>query len=207
MHFIDYLFHLLYLLFWILKSITAFTYEYVLPAIAFVVPILAKSVSQIAGIVLRIFFLYVSPCVLHTVAGLTYLFTRALGALNAAATKLIESNVNLEVLFTTIIASTLFAIVYFRATGRVWRFVKECILMSELYVRLVLDVGKMLLVCVTYIYGKAARRTSAERGLKAIEAPETEQKYTDEIMRSTQKSLTHMRRRHRRVVKPMSVDD
>lgn len=207
MHFIDYIFHLLYLIFWILKSIISFTVEYILPALSFILPILVKSVSQIVGIVLRIFFLYVSPCVVHTVAGITYIFTRALSALNFFAAKLIESNINLELLYTTIIASTFVAIVYFRLTGRLWRFVEECVLMSTMYIRLVMDVGKVLCVCINYVYDKVTKTTNTSGVLNAIDEPELEQRYTDEIIRSTQKSLTHMRNRQRYAVKPMNPYD
>lgn len=69
MHFIDFLLHLICFICWTLKSIYIFSFDYVIPVIGHILPVLTKYLSQLFSLVLRIFFTYISPCIIHVVTG------------------------------------------------------------------------------------------------------------------------------------------
>lgn len=200
MHFIDFLIRMLHSFGWILKNIYLFAVEYVIPALSYIVPILVTLISQLISLAIRIFFLYISPCVVHVVVGITYIFTHTLRGLNKIATKVIESNINLEYVYGIIFGSLMITIFYYRLTGRVWHFMKECGQILTLHVRFIMNISRMLVICMKYVHGKVTCRKNNKPMVKEAREKDVEKKYTDEMCRSTQKSLkniqNHVRKRY-----------
>lgn len=192
MHFIDYLIRLLHSFVWILKSVYIIAMEYVIPTFCWLLPVLATFISRIISLVLRIFFLYISPCIVHAVATITYIFTHTLSGLNKIASKIIESNINLEYVYGIIFGSLLIAIFYFRLTGGVWKFAQECAQIIMIHVRFVRNIGRMLLISVKYIHGKITHGKNNISTVETIREKDVDKKYTDEMCRSSQKSLKHI---------------
>lgn len=154
MHFIDYLLHVLNLFYWILKTTISIIVEVIIPAIGYILPVIVKIVSQLISIILQIFFLYISPCLIHTVKGLTYIFTHTLSGINYIVVQMIESNINLELVYGIVFGSVLILVFYFRVTGQVWRFLKESAQIVRLNARFVVNIFRAIFICMKYIHGK-----------------------------------------------------
>lgn len=156
MHFLDFLLHLLCFIFWILKTTYIFSFEYIIPIIGFVLPILSKYLSQLFSFVLRVFFTYVSPCLIRTITAITYIFINVLNGIGVICMAIIESEVNLEYAHAIAMLFILVAIIYFHVTEKIVYLVQECYQMIASYVRFMLNLAKMILIFSKYIYDKLA---------------------------------------------------
>lgn len=167
MHFIDFLLQLLCFICWTLKNLYIFSFEYVIPVTGYVLPILIKYLSQLFTLVLRTFFTYIAPCIIQIVKGTTYIFTHILNGINFIFMSIVESDLNLEYAHAIAMISILVAIIYFHVTQRMFSFVHGIYEMIMLYVRFVINILKVGLFVVRYIYGKITvlfhRRINQER--------------------------------------------
>lgn len=153
MHFIDFLLHLICFICWALKTVYIFSIDYVIPVVfGQIIPVLIKYLSQLFTILLRIFFTYISPCVIQLLNGATYVFTRVLNAISVASMTIIESDVNLEYAHAILMASILVVIVYFHITEKITRFFFGWYQITSLYLRFLLSVLKMLRFCLNFAF-------------------------------------------------------
>lgn len=153
MHFIDFLLQLICLICWILKSVYVFAIDYVIPVLfGQIVPVLIKYLSQLFALLLRVFFTYISPCVIQLLNGTTFVFTRALNALSVASMTIIESDVNLEYAHAILMATILVVIIYFHITEKIARFIYGWYQIVTLYLRFFLSFMKMLRFCLSFSY-------------------------------------------------------
>lgn len=152
MHFIEFLLQLICFICWILKNIYIFSIDFLVPVIGHIIPILIKYLSQLFAVLLRIFFTYISPCVIQLLNGTTYVFTKALNAISVASMTIIESDVNLEYAHAIIMASILVIIIYFHITEKIARFIYGWYQLITLYLRVLLNVMKMLRFCLSFSY-------------------------------------------------------
>lgn len=163
MHFIDFLLHLIYIFCWGLKSIYAFSIDYIVPVIAYILPVLIKYLSHVFSFVLRIFFTYISPCIVQVLHGTTYVFTKLLNGISIASITIIDSNAKFDYLYAIIMGFSLIIIVYFRITQKIYHFFHESYEMTSLYLRFIMKILKMLLLCTSFIYRKASNALLCKR--------------------------------------------
>lgn len=156
MHFIDFVLQLVCFICWALKLIYIFSFDYIIPVIGHVLPVLTKYLSQLFSFLLRIFFTYISPCIIQLLMGTTYVFTNALNGISVATMTIIESDVNLEYAHALLMVSLVVVFVYFHISQKVARFFYGWYQMITLYVRVLLNVMKMLRFCLNFIYRKVA---------------------------------------------------
>lgn len=156
MHFIDFVLQLVCFVCWALKLIYIFSFDYVIPVIGHVLPVLTKYLSKLFSLLLRIFFTYISPCITQLLMGTTYVFTRALNAMSGATMTIIDSDVNLEYAHALLMVSLLVVFVYFHISQKIARFCYGWYQMITLYLRVLLNVMKMLRFCFNFIYRKVA---------------------------------------------------
>lgn len=153
MHFIDFLLHLICFICWMLKTVYIFSIDYLIPILCgHVIPIVVKYLSQLFAFLLRIFFTYISPCVIQLLNGTTYIFTRALNALSVASMTIIESDVNLEYAHAILMATILVVIIYFHITEKIARFFLGWYQIITLYLRFLVNILKMLRFCLSFSY-------------------------------------------------------
>lgn len=152
MHFIDFLLQLICIICWMLKTIYIFSIDYLIPIIGHIIPIFVKYLSQLFAFLLRIFFTYISPCVIQLLNGTTYIFTRALNALSVASMTVIESDVNLEYAHAILMATILVVIIYFHITEKIARFFMGWYQIITLYLRFLVNILKMLRFCLSFSY-------------------------------------------------------
>lgn len=153
MHFIDFLLHLICFICWMLKTIYVFSIDYLIPILfGHIIPVLTKYLSQLFALLLRLFFTYISPCVIQLLNGTTYVFTKALNAISVASMKIIESDVNLEYAHAILMASILIFIIYFHITEKIARFFYGWYQIVSLYLRFLLNIMKMLRFCLNFSY-------------------------------------------------------
>lgn len=152
MHFIDFLLHLICFICWMLKTIYIFSIDYLIPIIGHVIPVVVKYLSQLFAFLLRIFFTYISPCVIQLLNGTTYVFTRVLNALSVASMTVIESDVNLEYAHAILMATILVVFIYFHVTEKIARFFYGWYQIVSLYLRFLLNILKMLRFCLKFCY-------------------------------------------------------
>lgn len=156
MHFIDFLLQLICFICWALKTIYIFSFDYLIPVIGHVLPVLTKYLSQLFSLVLRIFFTYILPCIIQVVNGTTYVFTKVLNGISVASMKVIDSDMNLEYAHAIVMVSILVVLVYFHVTQKMFRLFYESYQIVALYFRFVSNILRMLLVCLHFIYRKVA---------------------------------------------------
>lgn len=156
MHFVDFLLQLICFICWTLKSIYIFSFDYLIPVIGHILPILTKYLSQLFSLILRIFFTYISPCIIQVVNGTTYVFTKVLNGISVASMKIIDSDVNLEYAHAIVVVSIFVVLVYFHITQKIFRIFYESYQILSLYLRFITNILKMLLVCLRFIYRKVA---------------------------------------------------
>lgn len=172
MHFIDFLLQLICIICWTLKSIYIFGFEYVIPVIGYVLPVLTKYLSQLLSLLIRVFFTYVSPCIIQVLNGTTYVFTKILNGIGIASMKIIESEVNLEYAHAVIVVSVIAFIIYFRIIEKIMRIIQGFNQMILLYIRILLNIGKLLRFCLNFTYRKASallfRTREAPDGVETI---------------------------------------
>lgn len=154
MHFIDFLLHLICFLCWALKSIYIFSFDYLIPVIGRILPVLTKLASQLISLLLRVFFTYISPCIIQLLTGTTYVFTKVIEIISVASMNIIDSDVNLEYAHAIIMVSLLVLIIYFHVTEKLFRFVQGWYQMGSLYIRFALNVLMMLRFCFNFIRKK-----------------------------------------------------
>lgn len=153
MHFIDFLLHLICFICWMLKTIYIFSIDYVMPMLfGYIIPVLIKYLSQLFALLLRIFFTYISPCVIQLLNGTTYIFTKALNAISVGSMTIIESDVNLEYAHAILMATILVIFIYFHITEKIARFFYGWYQIISLYLRFVLNIMKMLRFCLNFSY-------------------------------------------------------
>lgn len=190
MHFIDFLLQLICIICWTLKSIYIFGFEYVIPVIGYVLPVLTKYLSQLLSLLIRVFFTYVSPCIIQVLNGTTYVFTKILNGIGIASMKIIESEVNLEYAHAVIVVSVIAFIIYFRIIEKIMRIIQGFNQMILLYIRISLNIGKLLRFCLNFTYRKASallfRTRKAPDGVETISKNgKKHQNHTNGINRST----------------------
>lgn len=190
MHFIDFLLQLICIICWTLKSIYIFGFEYVIPVIGYVLPVLTKYLSQLLSLLIRVFFTYVSPCIIQVLNGTTYVFTKILNGIGIASMKIIESEVNLEYAHAVIVVSVIAFIIYFRIIEKIMRIIQGFNQMILLYIRISLNIGKLLRFCLNFTYRKASallfRTREAPDGVETISKNgKKHQNHTNGINRST----------------------
>lgn len=156
MHFIDFLLQLVCIICWGLKLIYMFSFDYLIPIIGHILPVFIKYLSQLFSLLLRIFCTYISPCIIQLLMGTTYVFTKCLDAISVATMTIIESDVNLEYAHAIIMVSLLVVFGYFHITQKIARFFYEWYQMTTLYIRVILNLLKMLRFCILFIYRKLA---------------------------------------------------
>lgn len=81
---------------------------------------------------------------------------------------IIESDMNLEYVHAIAMISILVALIYFHVTERVVGFIRELVQMFALYIRLMLNIGKVIIKFFQYIYNKI----TAEKDTRAIDVSE-----------------------------------
>lgn len=156
MHFIDFVLQLIYFVCFALKTIYIFSFDYLIPVIGHVLPVLTKYLSQLFSFLLRIFFTYISPCIIQILMGTTFICTKLLNWISVASMAIIESDVNLEYAHAIIMISLLVFIIYFHITQRIAGFFYEWYRMLSLYLRVLLNIIKMLRFCFSFVYKKIA---------------------------------------------------
>lgn len=156
MHFIDFLLQLICIICYALKTVYIFTLDYLIPVIGHILPVLTKYLSQLFSLVLRVFFTYISPCIIQVINGTTYVFTKVLNGISVASMKIIDSEVNLDYAHAIIMVSILVVLIYFHITQKIFRLFYESYQIASLYLRFVTNILKMLLVCLRFIYRKLA---------------------------------------------------
>lgn len=156
MHFIDFLLQIICFICWALKTIYLFSFEYLIPAIGYVLPVLTKYLSQLVSSVLRVFFTYISPCIIQVLKGTTYFFTKAIELISVASMTVIDSDVNLEYAHAIIMISILILIIYFNITKKIFQFAQGWFQMVSLYFQFALNLLKMMRFCLTFLYKKFA---------------------------------------------------
>lgn len=176
MHFIDFLLQLICLICYALKSVYIFTLDYLIPVIGHILPVLTKYLSQLFSLVLRVFFSYISPCIIQLVNGTTYVFTKVLNGISVASMKIIDSEVNLEYAHAIVMVSILVVLIYFHITQKIFRLFYESYQIGSLYLRFVSNILKMLLVCLCFIYRKLAALLLCKPEQIDDEAPKTKKK-------------------------------
>lgn len=154
MHFIDFLLHLICFIFWTLKTIYIFSFDYIIPIIGYVLPILSKYLSQLFSLVLRVFFTYIAPWLIRIVIGITYIFVNVLNGIGYVCMAIVESEINLEYAHAIAMLSIFVAIAYFQVTEKVIHLGHECYQMIASYVRFMLNLIKIMLTFAKYIYDK-----------------------------------------------------
>lgn len=135
-----------------LKTVYIFSIDYLIPIIGHIIPVVVKYLSQLFAFLLRIFFTYISPCVIQLLNGTTYVFTRVLNALSVASMTIIESDVNLEYAHAILMATILVVFIYFQVTEKIARFFYGWYQIVTLYLRFLLNIMKMLRFCVGFSY-------------------------------------------------------
>lgn len=148
MHFVDFLLQLLCFICWTLKILYIFSFEYVIPIIGFILPVLVKYLSQIFTFFLRIFFSHIAPIIIHVINGTTYVFTHLLNGINFMFVSIVESDLNLEYAHAIAMISIILAIIYFNITGKTLLFIRFIYEMIMFYVRFIINISKV----VRYIY-------------------------------------------------------
>lgn len=154
MHFIDFLLQLVCIICWALKSIYIFGFDYVIPVIGYVLPVLTKYLSQLLSLLIRLFFTYISPCIIQVLTGTTYVLTKILNGIGIASMTIIESEVNLEYAHAVIMVAVVVFIIYFHIIEKISRIFNGLNQMILIYLRLILNVGKLLRFCLNFIYRK-----------------------------------------------------
>lgn len=179
MHFIDFLLQLICFICWALKTIYIFTFDYLIPIIGHVLPVLTKYLSQLFSLLLRIFFTYISPCIIQLLTGITFVFTKVLNGISVVSMAIIESDVNLEYAHAILMVSILMVFIYFHITERIVRFFYGWYQMIALYLRVLLNVMKMLRFCLSFITRKIAAIISPNNGYSDDEKsiPKTEKRH------------------------------
>lgn len=152
MHFIEFLLQLICFICWALKSVYIFSIDYLIPIIGHIIPVLIRYLSQLFAILLRIFFTYISPCVIQLLNGTTFVFTKALNTISTASMAIIESDVNLEYAHAILMASILVVIIYFHVTEKITRFFYGWYQIVTLYLRFLINILKMLRFCMSFSY-------------------------------------------------------
>lgn len=185
MHFIDFLLHLICFICWMLKTIYIFSIDYLIPIIGHIIPVFVKYLSQLFAFLLRIFFTYISPCVIQLLNGTTYIFTRALNALSGASMTIIESDVNLEYAHAILMATILVIIIYFHITEKIARFFVGWYQIISLYLRFLANILKMLRFCLSFSY----------RSIKALLFGRAKDSNDDETITS-KKEVHHHQNNH-----------
>lgn len=150
MHFVDFLLQLLCFICWTLKILYIFSFEYVIPIIGFILPVLVKYLSQFFTLLLRGFFSHIAPFIINVINGTTYVFTHLIDGINFIFVSIVESELNLEYAHAIAMTSILVAIVYFNITGKMLSFIRFFYEMIMLYVRFIINISKV----VTYVYIK-----------------------------------------------------
>lgn len=163
MHFIDFLLHLICFICWVLKSIYVFSFEYLIPVIGHILPILTRYLSQLFSVLIRLFFTYISPCIIEVLKGTTYVFTKVLNGISIASMAIIESDVNLEYAHAIIMISILMLIAYFHITEKLYRFFHVLYQMISLYLRFVLKLLMIVRFCLNFVYRKLAATLISQR--------------------------------------------
>lgn len=172
MHFVDFLLHLLAFVLELLRSLYGFLIEYVLPLASHVLPVLSRCIIQLTAAFLRVFFNYVVPALASVLRVFLWALTNALSAIGSILLTLMD----LEFVYVNSQAVTVCAIfaaiVYFRATERIFRFGNECVHMAALNVRFL---WRLLLFCwrsVTYLYSRIftrnVKKKATQNGSNAI---------------------------------------
>lgn len=144
MHFVNFLLQLLCFICWTLKILYLFLFEYVIPIIGFILPILVKYLSQLFTLLLRNFFSHIAPFIIQVINGTTYVFTHLLNAINFIFVSIVESNLDLEYAHAIAMTSILVAIIYFNITGKTLSFIRFIYEMIMLYIRFMINISKVL---------------------------------------------------------------
>lgn len=163
MHFIDFLLHLICIICSALKTFYIFSFDYLIPVVGHILPILTKCLSQLMSLLVRIFFTYIAPCIIQVVTGTTYVFTKILNAMSVAAMTIIDSDVNLEYAHAIIMLSVVGIVVYFHITERIFRFFHEWYQILLLYLRFVLNILKLVQFCFKFVYKKITGTSSTSQ--------------------------------------------
>lgn len=148
MHFVNFLLQLLSFICWTLKILYIFSFEYVIPIIGFILPVLVKYLSQFFTLLLRGFFSHIAPFIIQLINGTTCVFTHLLNGINL----IFESDLDLEYAHAIAMTSILVAIIYFNITGKMLSFIRFIYEMIMLYVRFIINISKV----VKYIYKRIA---------------------------------------------------
>lgn len=163
MHFIDFLLHIICFICWCLKTIYVFSFEYLIPVIGHILPVLTKRLSQLFSLLLRLFFTYISPCIIQLLTGTTFVFTKVLNGISIATMTIIESDINLEYAHAIIMILILVLITYFHITDKIYRFFYVLYQMISLYLRFMLNVLKVVRFCLNFIYRKVVSALFSKR--------------------------------------------
>lgn len=81
MHFGDFLIQLLNFIYTSICSVCTFLYEYVIPIASFALPILIDGTCQVVSFIIRLFFTYISPCLIFILDWIIWFFSNALNAI------------------------------------------------------------------------------------------------------------------------------
>lgn len=162
MHFIDFVLQLICIICYVLKTIYIFSFDFIIPVIGHILPVLTKYLSQLFSFLLRIFFTYIAPCIIQVVTGTTYVFTKILNGISMAGMTIIDSDVNLEYAHAILMLSVVGIIVYFHITEKIFRFFHEWYQISSLYLRFILNILKLLRFCLVYIHKKVTGASTSQ---------------------------------------------
>lgn len=168
MHFIDFLLHLICFICWTLKTAYIFSIDYLIPIVGHILPVVIKYLSQLFSLLLRIFFTYVSPCIIQLLSATTYICTRLLNGISVASMTIIESDVNLEYAHAILMVSIVVVVMYFHITEKILRFFYGWYQMIAMYLRFFLNILKFVRFCYRKVFGILLNRQQHPDNTKAI---------------------------------------
>lgn len=142
----------------IFYDVLSFWFEYVAPVINYFAPIVFEYLCLVTGVLLRIFFKYVSPCLLMlfdlATASLSYVLSAA-GCLCLAIIELDTTTpIDLRVLLFLIIAISLY---YYRHVGKALACVRDGGRLAALNTIYLYRVAKMCIQFSKFLYQRARR--------------------------------------------------
>lgn len=143
MHFLDFLVQLLYYLTWLIHELLFLFLDYVVPLVAFLLPIVTKYVWEVLSFGIRIFFTYISPCLIYALNAFLWVGDKILNATGFICILLIDLGnlVNIQVITIVII---ILSCVYIRTTRQIIRFVSEFVYLAVTNTQFCINCMKIL---------------------------------------------------------------
>lgn len=153
----DFLIELACFIFSIINAIFDLSITYIVPAARFILPILSKYLCLLVSIILRLFFTYVSPCIIRGLNIIILAFFYVLNGIGYLSITILDIETNLIDLRAIILCTIIIAIIYFRISEKLFHFSQEVFHLAAVNGRFIVHLVQMFVSFVTYLY----RRTIA----------------------------------------------